>query len=80
MSGPGGDVAVVGPASGWNKLIRRFNRLFLNPLMLFAAGRLRRSYPAVVHHVGRHSGRAYRTPVVAQPVASPSNGPGASMT
>jgi hypothetical protein len=22
----------------------------------------------VVHHVGRHSGRAYRTPVVAQPV------------
>ena len=56
------------PAGGWNRRIRRFNRTILNPLMLRAAGRFRGTYPAVVRHAGRHSGRGYRTPVVAQPI------------
>lgn len=54
---------------GWNRRIRRFNRTVLNPLMLRVADRVRGTYPAVVHHVGRASGRAYRTPVVARPIA-----------
>lgn len=54
---------------GWNRRIRRFNRAVLNPLMLRVADRVRGTYPAVVHHVGRRSGRAYRTPVVARPIA-----------
>jgi deazaflavin-dependent oxidoreductase (nitroreductase family) len=52
----------------WNRRIRRFNRAVLNPLMLRVADRLHGSYPAVVRHVGRRSGRPSRTPVVAQPV------------
>jgi deazaflavin-dependent oxidoreductase (nitroreductase family) len=51
-----------------NALIRRFNRAMLNPLMLRLADRFHGTYPAVVHHVGRQTGRRYRTPVVAQPV------------
>ena len=49
-------------------MIRRFNRAMLNPLMLRMADRFHGTYPAVVHHVGRQTGRSYRTPVVAQPV------------
>jgi deazaflavin-dependent oxidoreductase (nitroreductase family) len=56
------------PAGRWNRFIRRFNRAVLNPLMLRAAGRFQGTYPAVVRHAGRRSGRGYRTPVVAQPV------------
>jgi deazaflavin-dependent oxidoreductase (nitroreductase family) len=43
--------------------MRRVNRLFTNPLL----GTVAWLVPplAVVHHVGRRSGRAYRTPVVA---------------
>ena len=51
-----------------NRRIRRFNRAILNPLMLRVADRFHGTYPAVVHHVGRRSGRRYRTPVVAQPI------------
>lgn len=61
--------AAVKRAGAWNRRIRRFNRAILNPLMLRVADRWRGSYPAVVRHVGRRSGRAYRTPVVARPVA-----------
>lgn len=46
--------------------IRRMNRRFLNPRQLRSAGRPG-AYAAVVHHTGRSSGRAYRTPVVAIP-------------
>jgi len=43
--------------------LRRVNRVFTNPLM----GTFAWLVPplAVVHHVGRKSGRTYRTPVVA---------------
>jgi deazaflavin-dependent oxidoreductase (nitroreductase family) len=51
-----------------HRIIRRFNRVMLNPLMLHVADRFHGTYPAVVHHVGRQTGRSYRTPVVAQPV------------
>jgi deazaflavin-dependent oxidoreductase (nitroreductase family) len=46
--------------------VRRANRDVLNPLMLRRAGR-GHWYAAVVHHVGRTSGRAYSTPVLAEP-------------
>ena len=43
--------------------MRRVNRVFTNPIM----GTIAWFVPpfAMVHHVGRKSGRAYRTPVVA---------------
>jgi deazaflavin-dependent oxidoreductase (nitroreductase family) len=53
---------------GRRTMIRQFNRAILNPLMLRIAGRRGSTYPAVVCHVGRRSGRRYRTPVVALPV------------
>lgn len=56
------------PAVRLNSLIRRINRMILNPLMLRMADRIHGTYPAVVHHVGRQTGTSYRTPVVAQPV------------
>ncbi len=45
------------------RFMRRVNRVFTNPLM----GTFAWLVPplAVVHHVGRKSGRPYRTPVVA---------------
>jgi deazaflavin-dependent oxidoreductase (nitroreductase family) len=49
------------------RFMRRVNRVFTNPLLRTIAGR---APPlAVVHHVGRRSGRPYRTPVVAFPSA-----------
>lgn len=47
--------------------VRQFNKHVLNPVMRLAAGR-RHWYAAALHHVGRRSGRAYITPVVAEPV------------
>lgn len=41
--------------------VARFNRRFLNPLLLRVAGHLPGF--AIVSHTGRKSGRAYRTPV-----------------
>ena len=41
--------------------VARFNRRFMNPLLLRVAGRLPGF--AIVSHVGRKSGHAYRTPV-----------------
>lgn len=46
--------------------IRRFNRDVTNPRQLQHAGQPD-SRVSVVHHVGRTSGRSYRTPVVALP-------------
>jgi deazaflavin-dependent oxidoreductase (nitroreductase family) len=45
------------------RVMRRVNRVFTNPLL----GTIAWLVPplAVVHHVGRKSGRAYRSPVVA---------------
>jgi deazaflavin-dependent oxidoreductase (nitroreductase family) len=45
--------------------MRRINRAFTNPLMRPLAARL--PPLALVHHVGRKSGRRYRTPVLAFP-------------
>ena len=47
--------------------IRRFNRRWLNPVMLRFAGRPH-WYAARLEHVGRRSGRMYETPVVAKPI------------
>lgn len=45
------------------RVIRRVNRVFTNPLL----GTIAWLVPplAIVHHVGRRTGRRYRTPVVA---------------
>jgi deazaflavin-dependent oxidoreductase (nitroreductase family) len=50
------------------RFLRRVNRVFTNPLL----GTIAWIVPplAVVHHVGRKSGRRYRSPVVAFPSAS----------
>jgi len=45
--------------------MRRVNRALTNPLMGLFAGHIPPF--AIVHHVGRRSGRRYRTPVVAFP-------------
>jgi deazaflavin-dependent oxidoreductase (nitroreductase family) len=47
------------------RIMRRINRAFTNPLMRPLAGRL--PPLAIAHHVGRKSGRRYRTPVLAFP-------------
>jgi deazaflavin-dependent oxidoreductase (nitroreductase family) len=49
------------------RFLRRVNRVFTNPLL----GTVAWLVPplAVVHHVGRKSGRHYRSPVVAFPTA-----------
>lgn len=47
--------------------IRVFNKHVLNPVMLLVAQR-KHSYASVIDHVGRRSGRHYRTPVVADRV------------
>ncbi len=49
------------------KWIARWNRRYLNPLMLQLAGR-RNWYASSVHHLGRTSGRPHETPVWAHPV------------
>jgi deazaflavin-dependent oxidoreductase (nitroreductase family) len=45
------------------RIMRRINRAFTNPLMRPLAGRL--PPIALIHHVGRKSGRGYATPVLA---------------
>jgi deazaflavin-dependent oxidoreductase (nitroreductase family) len=46
-------------------VMRRINRVFTNPILGTVAGVL--PPLALLHHVGRRSGRPYRTPVVAFP-------------
>lgn len=48
------------------RTVRRFNRAVANPRQLRTAG-TPGAYASVIHHVGRRTGRAYRTPVVAEP-------------
>jgi len=50
------------------RFLRRVNRAVTNPLMRTFAWLV--PPLAVVHHVGRESGRCYRTPVVAFPSAA----------
>jgi deazaflavin-dependent oxidoreductase (nitroreductase family) len=46
------------------KAMVRVNKHVLNALMMRWAGR--GSYPALIHHIGRRSGKAYATPVMVQ--------------
>lgn len=48
--------------------VRWFSRIVVNPRMLRTAGTLG-AYASLIHHVGRTTGRDYRTPVVAAPTA-----------
>ena len=48
--------------------VARANRYVTNPIMRTFAGRVRPL--AIIEHVGRSSGTAYRTPVVAYPTAT----------
>jgi deazaflavin-dependent oxidoreductase (nitroreductase family) len=50
------------------RLVRQFNRAVVNPRQLKTAG-TPGAYASVIHHVGRTTGRPYRTPVVAEPTA-----------
>jgi deazaflavin-dependent oxidoreductase (nitroreductase family) len=47
--------------------VRRMNKTFLNPRQLRSAG-TPGAYADVIDHVGRSSGRPYRTPIVVVPV------------
>lgn len=53
--------------SALNEAVRRFNKHALNPVMRHLAGR-RHFYASRLEHLGRRSGRAYTTPLVARPV------------
>ncbi|MCC6640704.1 MAG: nitroreductase family deazaflavin-dependent oxidoreductase [Deltaproteobacteria bacterium] len=55
------------PPMHFPRFMRRFNRVVTNPIM----GTFAWLVPplAVVHHVGRRSGRSYRSPVLAFPTA-----------
>jgi hypothetical protein len=46
--------------------IRRFNKAIFNRIMMAFAGKW--SYAAVIHHIGRRSGRAYQTPILCRPL------------
>lgn len=50
------------------RMVRRFARSVVNPRMLARAG-TPDAYASVIHHVGRTTGRHYRTPVGAHPTA-----------
>lgn len=62
-----GEPAAPARRSELLEAVRRFNKRTLNPLKLHSAGR-RHWYAARLDHVGRRSGRAYATPVIARPV------------
>jgi deazaflavin-dependent oxidoreductase (nitroreductase family) len=47
--------------------IRYFDKYTLNRVMLKVAGRNRLPF-AVIYHVGRRSGRPYRTPILVEPL------------
>ena len=62
-------VYVVGMRRKWPGVIRAvrgFSRSVVNPRMLKTAG-TPGAYASVVEHIGRRTGRPYRTPVVAEP-------------
>lgn len=74
-----GVVAVTGAAlvvvirTRWGPALRPFLRLqrgMMNPAQLRRGAGGEGSATSVVHHLGRSSGRAYRTPVVALPVTA----------
>jgi hypothetical protein len=50
------------------RAVRQFSRTVVNPRMLATAG-TPGAYASLIHHVGRTTGRDFRTPVVAAPTA-----------
>jgi hypothetical protein len=58
-------VGMRGHSPAVRRAVRHFARTFINPWMLKTAG-TPGAYASVVHHVGRTTGRHYRTPVVAE--------------
>jgi len=60
-----GLVIFVVRAVGTQRLVRQFNKHLLNPFALWLVAR-RPMYYGVIHHVGRHSGHEYSTPIVAK--------------
>ncbi|CAM3923610.1 nitroreductase/quinone reductase family protein [Smaragdicoccus niigatensis] len=56
-------------ASPVRNAVRTFNKYVTNPIMMPLAGR-KYWYASVISHVGRRSGKVYRTPVVADRVDS----------
>ncbi len=60
-----GVIAILGGRQEILNKTLKFNKRVLNPVMLTFAGRKHSPY-AIIHHVGRRSGHAYATPVVAE--------------
>ncbi len=60
-----GVIALLGGRQGVLNKVLKFNKHVLNPVMMTVAGRQHSPY-AILHHVGRRSGYAYATPVVAE--------------
>ncbi len=60
-----GVIALLGERQEVRSKALQFNKHVLNPVMLTVAGRKYSPY-AILHHVGRRSGQAYATPVVAE--------------
>jgi deazaflavin-dependent oxidoreductase (nitroreductase family) len=60
-----GVIALLGGRQEVLNKVLQFNKHMLNPVMLPLAGRKHSPY-AIIHHVGRRSGHAYATPVVAE--------------
>ena len=60
-----GVIALLGGRQEVLNKVLKFNKHVLNPVMLTVAGRKHSPY-AILHHVGRRSGHAYATPVVAE--------------
>lgn len=56
-------------ASPVRNAVRTFNKYVTNPIMMPLAGR-KYWYASVISHVGRQSGKIYRTPVVADRVGN----------
>jgi len=54
------------PSSSFLDRVRQFNKRTFNPWILRSAGEGRSPF-AVVGHVGRRSGAAYKTPVIVMP-------------
>ncbi len=60
---------LVGMRRKWRPVVdlqRRINRAVVNPRQLRSAG-TPGAYAGAIHHVGRHSGREYTTPMVPYP-------------
>jgi deazaflavin-dependent oxidoreductase (nitroreductase family) len=60
-----GVIALLGGRQAVLNKTLTVNKHVLNPVMLTVAGRAHSPY-AILHHVGRRSGRVYATPVVAE--------------